>query len=145
MTDNFFQPPASSADNTTGPWEFRAVWPVEDSDLGSQQAFAQASEDLPNLLADNARLLAVPSWTIEEVPDPAQSWPHTDYVVIAVAPAVPAHPTREQWPSIIDRLGAGGWTDRDIAVFFEIPISLVEVLHRGVPGPRHLAAAPIAA
>jgi hypothetical protein len=62
-----------------------------------------------------------------------------------VAPAVPAHPTREQWPVIIDRLGDEGWTDRRIALFFQIPTSLVETLRRGPAGGRHPAVTPAAA
>ena len=144
MQDQFVAAGQGDGDPVAGPWEFRAVWPVEDADLGSQQAIAAAAADLPDVLARHeARLLGTPEFKIQEVPDP-ERWPYTEFAVVAVAPAVPASPTREQWPVIIDRLGFDGWTDRRIAELFNIPIALVETLHRGVFRER-LPALPAAA
>ena len=144
MYEQFVAADRGAGDPVLGPWEFRAMWPVEDADLGSHQAIMAAAADLPEVLARHeARLLGEPEFTIQEVPDPTQ-WPYTDFAVVAVAPAVPACPTREQWPAIIDRLGINGWTDLRIAQLFDIPITLVETLHRGVFRERP-PALPVAA
>ena len=140
MEQQIATPQRHGGDPVTGPWDFRAMWPVEDSDVGSQEVLDAAAADLPDVLARHgALLLGEPTWTIEEVPDPRR-WPHTDFAVVAVAPALPATPSREQWPVIIDRLGADGWTDRRIAMLFGIPTSLIETLHRGAAGGLRPAA-----
>jgi hypothetical protein len=113
-----------------GPWEFRALWPVQDPTLGSRTAIKLAAENLPEVLErGNARLLGDPQWRIEEVEDPTQ-WPYTEFAVVAVAPAVPAHPSREQWPAIVARLAGEGWSDRRIGELFAVPTSLVETVRR---------------
>lgn len=126
-------PHASEAEDgqaAAGPWEFRALWPVQDLTLGSRTAIELAAENLPEVLErGNARLLGDPVWRIEEVEDPTQ-WPYTEFAVVAVAPAVPAHPSREQWPAIVTRLSGEGWSDRRIGELFAVPTSLVEIVRR---------------
>lgn len=110
-------------------WTFRAVWPVDDPEIGSRTALSRAAADLPTLAeASNARLLADPEWTVEEVEDP-QRWPFAVCVVVAVAPAVPARPSSQQWLAVLSHLFALDWTDRRIADLLGIPETLVAALY----------------
>ncbi|MEN3308988.1 MAG: hypothetical protein V7603_5190 [Micromonosporaceae bacterium] len=111
-------------------WTFRAVWPVPDPNLSSRTALGQAAEDLPNVAEQsNARLIAAPTWTVEEVEYP-QRWPYAAYLVVAAAPAVPARPSPQQRPAVMAYLFDLDWSDRRIADLMGIPESLVTALYR---------------
>lgn len=100
---------------------FRVLWPVEDITTGYQEAVRFAGQELP-LLAEEAdvKLIGEPVWEMVEHDDP-ERWPHTELVLVAVVPAVPAHPTREQWPDAIRYFAGQGLSDRDIGALFGVP------------------------
>lgn len=111
------------------PWTFRAMWPVEDDDAGYREAVAFAETEI-EALADQsgARLVGEVVW--EMVENDGERWPHTDLVLVAVAPAVPVHPSREQYADGIRYYAGEGLSDPQIGVLLGISRDSVMYVRR---------------
>lgn len=112
------------------------MWPIEDSSTTYRQARAFAEGELSETLeAEGLLVLGEVEWEMVEH-DPAQ-WPHTDLVLVAKVPVVPAHPTREQWPVLVRYYVDRGWTDRSIGKLLGLPkdsVTYQRKKHRIGPG-----------
>ena len=98
----------------TAPWSFRCLWPVEDEALGYKTAVGIAEAELEERAADaGARLVGPVEWSMVEHDQPDE-WPHTALALVAVADAVPARPSRTQFPALIRWYVDQGMTDPQI-------------------------------
>jgi hypothetical protein len=128
------------------PWMFRCVWPVEDDGLGYRDACRLAAAEIEEFAAERGvRLLGEPAWEMVENDKP-DAWPYTALALVAWAPAVPTHPTREQWPDIVRWYAGQGWSDRQIGKAFDVPRDTIVYVRRrhgiaaGVPAAGKAAA-----
>jgi hypothetical protein len=128
------------------PWVFRVVWPVEDESLGYQEAVRIAAAEIVEVAQERgAKLVAQPTWEMVEHDDPGR-WPHTELALVAWAPAMPLHPTRDQWPVVVRWYAAQGWSDRQIGKEFGVPRDTIVYVRRrhgiaaGVPASGKAAA-----
>ena len=111
-------------------WTFRCVWPVEDDDAGYAEAREFAATELAELAEEaGARLVGEVSWEMVENERP-QDWPHSDLALVAVCEAVPAHPTREQFPALISQYAGEGLNDREIGAILGVPRDSVIYVRR---------------
>jgi hypothetical protein len=111
------------------PWTFRAVWPIEDQSATVREARTFAATEVADLAEKaGARLVGEVTW--ETVEHDGDQWPYTDLVLVAVAPAVPAHPTRQQYPELIRYYAGRGKSDREIGRLLGVPRDSVIYVRR---------------
>jgi hypothetical protein len=112
------------------PYTFRAMWPVEDDEAGYAEARAFAATEVHQLAEDaGARVVGDVVWEMVENDKPLE-WPHTDLVLVAVAPALPIHPTREQYPALIRYYAGQQMTDPQIGELLGVPRDSVIYVRR---------------